>query len=111
MKTISLSILERLQFPLIYPQSGGLIEMTIVRSLQEKIKFTPKEIREYELKDLSDGKISWNKAKGKDTTFPLEDPEIRVLQKGVDILDKEQRITLDLVDLAKRIQDINKKEE
>jgi len=85
--------------------------MTIVRSLQEKIKFTPKEIKEFELKDLKDGRVSWNRAKEKDRTFPLEEPEIRVLQKGIDFLDKEQKMTLELVDLAKRIMDINKKEE
>lgn len=85
--------------------------MDIVKSLQEKIRFKPGEIDEYELKDLSDGRVSWNKAKAKDKEFILEDSEIRVLQKGVDILDKEKRITLDLVDLAKRILDINKKEE
>ena len=111
MKTISLSILDRLQLPMIYPQSGGLIEMDIVKSLQEKIRFKPAEIDEYELKDLSEGRVSWNKAKAKDKTFALEDSEIRVLQKGVDLLDKEQRITLDLVDLAKPIRDINNKTE
>lgn len=105
--------MERLQLPVMYPRSGGLIEMTIVRSMQEKIKFTPAEVEEYELKDLSDGRVAYNKAKtkDKDRIFPLEDAEIKALLRGIDILDKEQQIPLEIVDLVKRIQDINKKEE
>lgn len=108
MKKISLSVPDRIQLPLIYPQSGGLIEMEVVKSLQEKIRFTPAEIDEYELKDLPGGKIVWNTSKEKDREYVLEDSEIKVLQKGIDQLDKEGKITLTMVDLARRIMNINK---
>lgn len=110
MKTINLSILDRLLLPLFYPQSEGLIEMDIVWSIQDKIRFTPSEIEEYELKDLPDGKVSWNKLKAKDREFPLEDSEIRILQKEIDTLDKGKKIMLSTVVLAKRIMNLNKKE-
>ena len=108
-KILNLSIPDRILLPVIYPQSGGMIEMEFVKSLHDKIKFTPSEIEEYELQDRPNGTVVWNTSKAKDakTEIELEEVEIQMLQRGIEKLDKEKKITLSMIDLVRRILDLS----
>lgn len=76
MKTLKLSILERLWLEKLLPQEGGKIEMLTVMSIIEKTRFTEKEISEFELKDVPNGGISWNNGREVGFEFSIEQVDI-----------------------------------
>jgi len=103
MTKLILSVKERLQFPGMLPHQGGLIEMELVKSLINKVKFTASEIEEYSMRDLVNGSVQWDSKTAKDREFKFEDSEIRVIKKGVEMLDQRKEITIDNLDLVKRL--------
>jgi len=111
MTKLNLSIAERLHFTELLPRAAGIIEMEIIRGLKERVRFTPKEIDEFELRDLRNGSVVWDGSKAKLREFRFEDSEIKLIKKGVQILDKEERVTDEILDLAKKILSIKTKED
>ena len=103
MKTLQLSVLERLQLPDILPKSGRIIEMELARGIIDKIRLGADEIGEYGLKDTSDGRITWNHKKARLKDVELEDAEIKMLQGAIRAMDKEGRVTMESLSLVKRI--------
>ena len=106
MKTLQLSVLERLQLPDILPKSGKIIEMELARGIIDKIRLGADEIGEYGIRDTADGRIMWNHDKARAKDVGLEEAEIKMLQGAIRIMDKEGRVTLELLPLVKRILEI-----
>lgn len=111
MVKLILTVPERLLIPLMLPKSSGMIGMELKRSVVNKIRFSPEEISEYELKDTDNGMIVWNKLKAKDREFRFEDSEVNFMKKAVEALDKAEQITDDNYDLAKKLMAIKTKKE
>jgi hypothetical protein len=104
MKSIPLSVKDRLEIPIILPEKGGFVQQELAESIRGKIKFTPDEIKKYEMKDLEDGRVIWKEEKVKNKPVEFEDNEIELLKKSVDILDKAENIPTSLFALCKRIR-------
>ncbi len=103
MKTLQLSVLERLQLPDILPKTGKIIEMELARGIIDKIRLGADEIGEYGIRDTADGRIMWNHDKARLKDVELEEAEITMLQGAIRAMDKEGRVTLELLPLVKRI--------
>lgn len=103
MKTLTLSVLERLQLPDMLPKAGKIIEMELARSIIDKIRLEASEINEYGLRDTSDGRIAWDQAKAKDKEVAFEESEIKMIQGAIRNLDKEGRITMESLPLVKKL--------
>lgn len=101
--TISLSVLDRLLLPDLLPRNGGIILMTLVDSLLNRIRLTPDEITEYELSDTPDRRIIWNTEKARDKDIEFNASEIKVLRDTIHALDKEGKITLESLPMVKKI--------
>lgn len=115
-KKMTLSISDRLNFPSLLPSQGKIVEMEIVRNLKERVKLTPAEIEEYEVRDISRGgfaSVIWDGKKAKDREFRFENSEIEIIQKGIKKLDQDGEIQESNLDLAKKFKaiKIEKKEE
>lgn len=106
MKTLTLSVLERLQFPDLLPKAGKIIEMELARSIIEKVRLDAREVGEYGLRDTPDGRITWDQDKAKDKDVILEDSEIKMLQGTIRTMDKEGRVTLESLVLVKKLLEI-----
>jgi hypothetical protein len=106
---INLNIEERIHFPEILPGNGRLIEMEVVKNLTSRVRFSAKEIEEYELRDLKDGRVVWDEPKAKERQFQFEDSEILIIQKGIKTLDAQGRVTIFNLDLAKKFKAIKVK--
>lgn len=106
MKTLTLSVLERLQLPDLLPRSGRIIEMELSKSITDKIRLEAREVGEYEIRDTSDGRITWNQSKAIDKEVELEEAEVKIIQGAIRTLDKEGRITLESLPLVKRLLEI-----
>jgi len=103
MKTLTLSVLERLQLPELLPKAGKIIEMELARSIIEKVQLGAAEIGEYGLRDTPDGRITWDQNKAKDKEVMLEESEVKMLQGTISAMDKEGRITLESLMLVKKL--------
>ena len=88
--------------PSVLPKSGKIIEMEIVKSVSERIRFTPAEIEEFELKDAPNGSVMWHREKAKEREFRFEDSELEVVRKGITALDEKGDITVDMLSLVKK---------
>lgn len=87
------------------PTQGRLVEMALVESIMEKIRFTAKEIEEYELKDNENGTV-WNPDKTKGHKIEFTTVETELLKKTVDRLDEAGEIEQLSVGLCKYILEL-----
>jgi hypothetical protein len=103
---MKLTVLDRLIINQFMPERGGLITMRLVRNMRDRFAFSSEEISELELKDESDGRITWNSKKERESIdFKFTQEEISILKQRVDEVDKEGNITLELLELAIKIKE------
>jgi len=102
MKTLTLSVKDRLLLPPLLPHSGGRIEMMLVDALAKKVEFTMAEISAFELQDTPSG-VKGNPIHFADKAIELTPEQIRVLRDIPARLDKQGDITRDLLPLLDKI--------
>ena len=100
---IKLTVKDRLQFPSLLPKQGSMIGLEIARNIQDKTKFTSKEIEVLQFKDRPSGGVEWLAGSEKPLEIEFENTEIKLIKKGIAQLDKDEKITSDQYDLCKRI--------
>lgn len=99
---LSLSVKDRLAFRELFPRQGDILSQVLARDIAEKVQITQAEMKKIELSTEGD-KISWN-PKAKTVNIVFTNPEITFLQAQVDRLDKEKKITLDILGLCLKIK-------
>lgn len=104
MTTLHLSILDRLQSFSVLPKQGKIIEMEIAKNISEKLRPTSKEINDWQIVDLPDGRVNWNSKKAVEKPYNFEDAEFSILQKGAELLEASGSVTMDNLELVKKIQ-------
>jgi len=100
---IKLSVKDRLQLPSLLPKQGSMIGLEIARNIQDKTKFTSKEIELLQFKDRPNGGVEWSAGSEKPFEIEFESTEVKLIKKGIAQLDKAEQITSDQYDLCKRI--------
>jgi len=100
---IKLSVKDRLQLPGLLPQQGSMIDLEISSNIRDNIKFTPKEIEQLQFKDRPNGGLTWLPAGEKPFDAIFENSEIKLIQEGINLLDKGKHLTQEQYDLCKRI--------
>ena len=76
MKTIRLSVLERLLLPELLPCQGGKIEMLLCDSIVRQVEFSAHEISDFGLRDGGDGNVSWTNSVEVGFEFTAEQVEV-----------------------------------
>lgn len=104
-KTMDLTVRERLLFGAFMPQKGSLRDQRIVRDIGRKILLTPEERAEIGFEQDKDG-IRWNGEKAKELALELNDDEREFLKRQIGRLDEEEAFTQDLLALADRIREL-----
>ncbi len=110
-KKLSLSVAERVAMTHIYPQSGDMLQQTLVRELSQKIEFTDKEREEFKIRVVPSGGgvgYQWDSqaTKGKEKEFDLDDGYISMLKSQVDKLDSEKKITQQILGVCEKIKNL-----
>lgn len=100
---MKLTITDRFIIPEILPESGDMIEMLLVKSIQEKVELTVRELEEWNVRQ-EDNLILWDQKKACDKEIHFENSELTLLKKQVEELDKEKKITSRIIDLCVRIK-------
>ena len=103
---IKLSIIDRINFSVLFPQQGTILIQMIVRDISSKIEISADESKKIELKQVSD-KLFWNveKAGKLEKDFEFSEAEINFLKGRVDEIDKEGKVTLQVLDLFNKIKE------
>jgi len=102
-KIIALTVKERLLISQIYPEKSSLTDQTIVRDIMRKLEITQDEQTEIEFKTMPQG-FTWNQEKEQVKAVEFTDAEINLLKNQVNNLDKEQKVTQQLVELCLKIK-------
>lgn len=104
---LKLSILERLSFQKLYPQQSNLINQILIKDLIDKLKINQEEMEKINMK--SEGShVQWDNAHAQDKEINFTDAEINLLKSQIDKLDREQKISQDIVNLCIKIKDMQK---
>jgi len=98
---MKLTIKDRIVINALYPQQTNLIEQILVRDIKNKVDIKQDELEKYKI-IVQDGALTWQ---GKDEfDIDFTDKELELLKKQINILDKKNQITQDIVDLCLKIQ-------
>lgn len=93
-----LKIADRLRLLGILPPTGGLATIRLVRDLRERFSLGKEELEKLEVKTEGDF-VRWNVEKDKGREFTLGGFEIELIISSLRKLDKEEKLTPDLVSL------------
>ena len=100
---MKLSIKERIQINYLIPNKGNLIEMTLAKSIMDKTTITAEEVSDLNIRVEGD-KTVWKDENEKPISVHFNEAELEILNKNIDKLDKEGKVTIDIMDLIKKIK-------
>ena len=98
---MKLTIKDRILINALYPQQTNLIEQIITRDIKHKVGITQEELDKYQIV-VKDGGLTWTGSDEFDVDYT--DKELELLKKQINVLDKKNQITQDIVDLCLKIQ-------
>jgi hypothetical protein len=89
------------------PKTGSLDGQLRCKELSDRLRDLSDEYKaQIEFVDMGEGKFNFNIEKDTLSEFELSESELHVLKRGVEALDKDENITLELVDLCKEIREM-----
>lgn len=106
MKTLKLTVKERVIFEEILPQQGRKIEMILCNDLLKKIEFSPEEISRYKLTDQGGGRVVWDQDKEQDKEIEITEEQVSLLKKAASEIDETGKATRFNVSLLAKIDDL-----
>lgn len=109
-KVLGLNIKDRLMINQLLPEQGSLIQQKLARDIIEKVKIGQKEMKKVGLKTTVDNKgrssMTWNE-KAKSKSIELSEMEYDLLKDQIDRLDKDNKITQDILPMCVKIKDLS----
>jgi len=88
---MKLKILERLLMLDILPKEGSFVTLKIVRKLREKVSFTEKEIKDFEITQ-NEKNVSWNIKIDSEIEKEFSDMETDMIKEKLKRLDDEKKL-------------------
>lgn len=104
---MKLTIKDRIVLSGLYPKEGDMLTQILIREIGEKTRIGSEEAKEIELKTSAVG-VTWNVSKATEKEIEFTNSELRLLKERVSKLDKEKKITQEMLDLCVKIQDAQK---
>ena len=96
-------IKERLILLQILPTQGSLSEMVEIMDLAKQLKLNDEEKNSVSFNEDSKGNITWDIDKDPNIDITISSDMIKILKETINKLDKDKKITPQLVDLAVKI--------
>jgi len=104
----SLTVKDRLAFTSILPREGDILNQVLSRDIENKVRLTQTEIKKVGLKSSPTGGVTWNPKADSGTEIEFTFTETTLLRSQVEKLDKEKKITPDILSLCLKIRDVGK---
>ena len=96
-------IKERIILLQILPTQGSLSEMVEIMDLAKQLKLNDEEKNSVSFNEDSKGNITWDIDKDPNIDITISSDMIKILKETINKLDKDKKITPQLVDLAIKI--------
>jgi len=104
---IKLTVKDRLTFQQLFPKQSNLINQTLVRDIDEKVSLTQEEQKLIGLKAGEGGVVRWSNEADRNVSKNVKftGAEINFLKAQIDRLDKEEKISQDILNLCLKIRE------
>lgn len=90
---MKLNLHDRLIFLSLLPREENFSTMRIIRKVSKDLGITDEEYKEYEVKQLENGKISFDPVKGQEEKeFEIGEVAIHLIKTALEKLDKEKKL-------------------
>ena len=101
-----LTFKNRLVTKMIFSQQGNIIEQQIIKEILDKVCLKADELKESGIVSTASGS-SWNDeiVKKYDKEIDFTKLEVELMQREVERLDREKKVTQDLLELCLKIRD------
>ena len=100
-----LSIKDRLNLSSLFPNTGDLVTQLLVKDIREKISLSQEEMDATGFKVVNES-YQWDNELEEDKDIKFSKAEWRFLKDQVERLDKEKKITQNLVDICVAIKKV-----
>lgn len=100
----NLTIKDRLTILELLPRQGTIIELMLARSIDEKIRLTPDDIAENQLRQTDAGLV-WNSKSDNGRPVEISEAELNLIQKQFDYADKQSKFNIDWIDTYNKLHD------
>jgi len=106
---MKLNILSRLNIARLFPRESGILQQMLVKSIAKKVEFSKEEIERIKLRQEGEN-IVWEPKNDFEKDIDFTDAEVQLLRDMVDLIDREKRITQDMLDICLLIRNSERKE-
>jgi len=94
MSKMSLTVAERINFPLMFSERSNMVSMTLQKAISEKVVFSKEDIEKYDLKfDEKLRQYTWDISKEDSVEIELSSKEVVYLQEQVKRIDTANEVT------------------
>jgi hypothetical protein len=110
--TLSMGVRDRLIIGMFMPLKADKLEQILARDVLEKTELTQKDIAEFKLvtnREVDPPQITWDEKLGKKKKVRFSNPEVEFLQRQTKRMSDTKDVTLELLGLLERIDDLGKK--
>lgn len=91
----------------VLPKTGSLDGQIRCKELSDRLVFISEDHKnKIDFQDMGNGLFKYDLSKDEELEFELSSSEVHVLKRGVDLLDKEEAVTSDLVDICTEIKNL-----
>ena len=101
---MNLSVKDRILLIAFLPKEGDLLTQILVKDVRNKTELTQKELLDCDFKVVDSGYV-WDDKKAKNKVVDFTGKELELLKSGVERLDKENKITQDILELCLKIKE------
>ena len=103
---LSLSVKDRLTLSALLPTQSDILTQVLSRDIQAKTRFTQLQMKKLGLKPSPGGGMTWDAKVETATNIIFTEAEMTLLRAQVDVLDKEKKITPDILSLCLKIREV-----
>ena len=106
---LKLNLQERLIFLQLLPQENNLSTLRIIRKASNDIGITEEEYKEYKVKPMSDGRISFDPVKSQvEKEFEIGEIVHQLVKVALEKLDRESKLTQEHIPIYDKIFEVKK---
>jgi hypothetical protein len=103
---MKLSVLDRVVFSSLYPETSDKITMMVLSEIDEKVAFTPEERKELKMRFVGPEEggpgFVWDDKKEFEKEINFSDSELSVIRSSIETLNTQKKIRLNQIKTIKK---------
>lgn len=98
----TLNCVERLVMLSIMPREGNFVTLRMMRDIVARVGFSAKELTEFGIEELPDGRVRWVQDVPTDRPFTFDEAEVNLIKKALKKMDEDEKLNVDSVSLYEK---------